>query len=103
MFQILNHALADPANKTKFTLIFANQTPGDILLRDEFDALAKKYPDTLKLIYALDKPEAGWAGLTGFVNKDVVSEYIPPPTLGEKVKVLVCGACSVRCRVCCDG
>ncbi len=39
MYQILDYALQDPSNKTRFTLIFANVTEKDILLKEEFDAL----------------------------------------------------------------
>ncbi|KAI0041397.1 ferredoxin reductase-like C-terminal NADP-linked domain-containing protein, partial [Auriscalpium vulgare] len=91
LYQILTHALADPANKTKFTLIFANVTEKDILLREEFDALQKAHPDTFRAVYALDKPAPGWAGAVGYVNQALVKEHVAPPTLGEKVKVFVCG------------
>lgn len=91
MFQVLNHALGDPNNKTKFTLIFANVTPKDILLKDEFDALKAKHPDTLNIIYAVDKPDDSWKGTVGYVNKTLVQQHIPPPSLAEKVKIFVCG------------
>jgi cytochrome-b5 reductase len=56
MFQILTHALADPANKTKFVLLFGNVEERDMLLREDFDALAKAHPDTFKVVHALEKP-----------------------------------------------
>ena len=62
MYQILNKALADPANKTRFTLIFANLTEKDILMKEEFDTLRKKYPKTLNVVYTVDKAEPGWQG-----------------------------------------
>lgn len=62
MYQILEHALKDKSNKTKFTLIFANVTPKDILMKEEFDDLKKKYPDTLNVIYTVDKTEPDWQG-----------------------------------------
>jgi NAD(P)H-flavin reductase len=55
MFQILQHALADPANKTKFVLLFGNVEERDILLRDSFDKLSKKHPDTFKVVHVLEK------------------------------------------------
>ncbi|KAK7686547.1 hypothetical protein QCA50_010147 [Cerrena zonata] len=91
MFQILEHALKDKSNKTKFTLIFANVTAKDILLKEEFDDLQKKYPDTLNVVYTLDKPDANWKGTTGHINKDLISKHIAPPSLGDKVKVFICG------------
>lgn len=62
MYQVLQHALADSTNKTKFKLLFANVTEADILLREEFDAMKKKYPNTFDVVYVLDKPPANWNG-----------------------------------------
>ena len=63
LYQILNHALADKSNKTKFTLLFSNLSEKDILLREEFDSLAKKHPETLKVVYYVDKGEKDWKGM----------------------------------------
>jgi len=91
MYQIVHHALSDPLNKTKFTLIFANITPGDILLKDEFDALKAKHPDTFNVVYTVDKADGDWKGPTGYVNQELIQQHIAPASLGEKVKVMVCG------------
>lgn len=50
MYQILQHALAIPQDKTKFTLIFANVSEKDILLREKFDEWAKKHQDRYVLL-----------------------------------------------------
>ncbi|KAI0801561.1 cytochrome-b5 reductase [Fomes fomentarius] len=91
MYQILEHALKDPSNKTRFTLIFANLSTKDIVLKDEFDALSRKYPSTFNVVYTIDKPEPDWKGPTGYVNSELVQQHLPPPTLGEKAKIFVCG------------
>ncbi|KAG9222289.1 hypothetical protein CCMSSC00406_0006586 [Pleurotus cornucopiae] len=91
LYQILTHALADKSNKTKFTLLFGNIAEKDILLREEFDALKKQFPDKFDVVYFLDKPEANWKGAKGFIGKEALTNYVAPPTLGEKVKVFVCG------------
>lgn len=64
MYQVLNHALKDPSNKTRFTLLFANVSEKDILLKEEFDALQKKYPKTFNVVYTVDKAEGDWKGLS---------------------------------------
>ena len=66
MYQVLQHALKEKDNKTRFTLIFANVTPSDILLKDEFDALKAKHPDTFNVVYTVDKPDASWNGQSYF-------------------------------------
>ena len=71
--------------------MYSNVTEADILLRETFDDLSKKYPDTFKAIYLLDKPPANWTGGKGYISKDVIEKYVAPSTLGEKVKVFVCG------------
>ena len=92
MYQILQHALSDPSNKTKFTLIFANQTPSDILLKAEFDALQARHPGTFHVVYTVDKADDTWKdGPTGYVNKTLLQQHIPPASLADKVKILVCG------------
>ena len=91
MYQILDYALKDPSNKTRFTLIFANLTEKDVLMKEEFDALKAKHPDTFNVVYTVDKPDADWKGTTGYINKTLVQQHIPPASLAEKVKVLVCG------------
>lgn len=91
LYQVLQHALADKTNKTKFKLMYANVTEKDILLREEFDAMKKKYPDTFDVVYVLDKGDANWKGATGYIGADLIKEHIPPPSLGEKVKVFICG------------
>lgn len=91
MYQVVHHALADPTNKTRFTLIFANVAPSDILLKEEFDSLKAKHPDTFNVVYTVDKPEGDWTGPVGYINKDLVQQHIPPASLGDKVKILICG------------
>ncbi|KAG6815385.1 hypothetical protein H0H87_002364 [Tephrocybe sp. NHM501043] len=91
LYQVLTHALADKSNKTKFKLLFSNVTEQDILLREDIDALRKKYPNTLDVVYLLDKPSSSWTGPSGFINADVIKKHVAPASLGEKVKVFICG------------
>lgn len=91
MYQVLQHVLADKSNKTKFKLLFANISEVDILLRQELDAMKKKYPNTFDVVYVLDKPSEKWKGPSGYINADLIKQHIAPPSLGEKVKVFVCG------------
>ncbi|KAF8311811.1 uncharacterized protein EI90DRAFT_3095318, partial [Cantharellus anzutake] len=60
MYQILNHALHLKDDKTKFTLIFANVSPADILLREDLDSFKKQHPDRFNVVYVVDKAEGNW-------------------------------------------
>jgi cytochrome-b5 reductase len=109
MYQVLIHALAKPENKTRFKLIFANVSEKDILLKEELDALKKKYPQTFDVVYTVGSAGAGWngegcdaisdrsaadgvlEGSVGYVTPELIKENIAPPSLGNKVKVFVCG------------
>jgi NAD(P)H-flavin reductase len=65
LYQILTHALGDKSNETKFKLLFSNVSKKDILLREELDALQKKYPQNLDIVYLVDKADGEWNGELG--------------------------------------
>ncbi|CED83089.1 NADH-cytochrome b-5 reductase [Phaffia rhodozyma] len=91
-YQLIDHALSLKDDKTKWTLFYSNVTEDDILLRKEWDALAKAHPDRLKVVYVLDKPPAGWTGPTGYISQQLLKDNSPAGSeAGEAVKVFVCG------------
>ncbi|KAF8531533.1 cytochrome-b5 reductase [Gautieria morchelliformis] len=91
LYQILSYALPDKNNKTKFKLLFGNVTEKDILLREQLDELKRKYPDTFDIVYVLSKADKNWKGGSGYITKEMLKNFVAPPSLGEKVKVFVCG------------
>lgn len=97
MLQVIRQIFADPGDTTKVSLLFANQTPEDILLKQELDELAAKDPN-FKVTYTVDK--AGllsfWKGEKGFVDAPMLSRTLPPPS--DDVTVLVCGPPAMRER-----
>jgi len=92
LYQVLNHALSNKSNNTKFKLLYANVTEKDILLREELEALQKKHPKHFEIVFVLRNPSEGWKGPTGFISADLVKKYISPPTLQDKIKILICGS-----------
>jgi len=64
--------------------------PPSILLRKEFDTLAKS-DARFKVHYVLDKPPANWAGLSGYITAEALKKSIPGPDKGEQLKIFVCG------------
>lgn len=89
MLQVAQHVLANPADKTKLTLIFGNVTEQDIICRSELDKLVAAHPSRFTVKYILDKPPAGWTGLSGYITKDILKDILPEPS--EKNRILVCG------------
>ena len=74
----------------ELTLIFANRTTGDILLKEELEALANTHKG-LTVLFSVDRLEEGeeWGGNVGFVDKDYLEEHVGAP--GEKKLVFFCG------------
>jgi cytochrome-b5 reductase len=89
MFQIIRRICEDPRDDTKTTLLYANKTEDDILLKKELDAFAEKY-DQFNVHYVLSNPSENWQGAKGRVSKEMVEEHLPAPA-GMDSKVLVCG------------
>lgn len=100
LYQIVTHALRDPHNNTKFTLLYGNVSEADILLKQEFDNLKRKYPDHFEVVYFVDKKTDNNAPvLEGFITKDAIQKYLAPSgepaSLGERIKIFVCGTLSI--------
>merc|ERR1719482_308343 len=89
MLQIAATILDDPTDTTEVSLLYANQTEGDILVREMLDGFAAKHPGRFKVWYTLDRPPKGWAFSTGFISEDMIAERLPGPQ--EQSLVLMCG------------
>ncbi|XP_040140766.1 NADH-cytochrome b5 reductase 2 isoform X2 [Ictidomys tridecemlineatus] len=89
MLQLIRHITKNPMDKTRMSLIFANQTEEDILMRKELEEIAKTHLNQFKLWYTLDRPPLGWKYSSGFVTADMIKQHLPPP--GKTTLILVCG------------
>jgi cytochrome-b5 reductase len=56
IYQVLCAILRDAKDTTEMSLLFANRTEADILLKDELDMLARGHPNRLKVHYILSQP-----------------------------------------------
>jgi cytochrome-b5 reductase len=60
------------------------------LVRNELESLAKQYPTRFQLHYTVDRAPKGWSYSEGFINKDMIAEYLfssPSPTR----QIFMCG------------
>jgi len=78
------------------SLLYANQTEDDILVRLELEKLAWEFSDRFRLHYTLDRPTEGhvWGGSTGFVSKKMIEDHVLSNggTSGkEATQILMCG------------
>ncbi|ORY87512.1 NADH-cytochrome b5 reductase 1 [Leucosporidium creatinivorum] len=89
MLQIIRASLKNPLDTTKLSLIYANVTHEDILLKAELDSLAAKHPERFNVYYVLNNPPDNWTGGVGFVNTAMIKEHLPAPAVDSKM--LLCG------------
>jgi len=89
MYQLIRAICEDERDTTEVSLIYANRTEDDILLRNELEAFARKYPKNLKLCYLLDTPPPNWQGGVGHVTKELMAERFP--AAAAESKVMLCG------------
>ena len=84
MLQILQAVLVHPHYRdtnTRVKLLYANQTPQDILVRTELEDLAQQFPDRFQLWYTVDRLDDGvapseWKYDTGFINTEMVKKHL---------------------------
>ncbi|PKS06185.1 hypothetical protein jhhlp_007502 [Lomentospora prolificans] len=89
MYQLIRAICADESDNTKISLLYANNTENDILLREELDGFALQCPEKFQVQYVLGKASEDWKGPTGFVTADLIKKYLPPAS--DDSKVLLCG------------
>jgi len=91
MLQVMAAILKEPAGSgaPKMSLLYANQTEDDILVRDMLEKYQAAHPDRLKVHYTLDRPPAGWKYSSGFITDAMIQEHLPAP--GPDTLVLMCG------------
>ncbi|KAH7850023.1 hypothetical protein Vadar_026632 [Vaccinium darrowii] len=88
MLQVIEAILKNPDDKTQVSLLYANVSPDDILLKQKLDVLAAGYPN-LKIFYTVDNPSKNWKGGSGYISKDMVVKGLPAPS--DDTLILVCG------------
>jgi cytochrome-b5 reductase len=89
MFQLIRAACEDREDVTQISLVYANRSEEEILLRRELDRFAMLYPKNFKVWYMLDHPPANWQYGSGYVTKDVLTEKLPDAS--DDTKILLCG------------
>ncbi|KAI7840579.1 hypothetical protein COHA_005732 [Chlorella ohadii] len=88
MYQVIKAVLKDADDSTQLSLLYANVSPDDILLRDELDQLAAAHPN-FSVWYTVDNADEGWAFSTGFINEDMIRERLFPA--GPDTICCLCG------------
>lgn len=88
MLQVIDAILKNPDDNTQVSLLYANVSPDDILLKKKLDILAASNPN-LKVFYTVDNPTKDWLGGQGYISKEVAVKGLPSPA--DDSLILVCG------------
>jgi cytochrome-b5 reductase len=89
MYQLIRAICENDTDTTEVSLVYANRSESDILLREELERFARLYPKNFKLWYMLDSAPEGWTYGTGYVDQAVLTEQLPAPS--PDAKVMLCG------------
>ncbi|KAJ5496960.1 Cytochrome b5 [Penicillium fimorum] len=89
MYQLIRAICENDRDTTEISLIYANRSEEDILLRRELEAFARGYPKNFKLWYMLDHPSDEWAYGKGYVTGEVMAARLPGPA--PDTKIMLCG------------
>ncbi len=93
IYQLTRAILGNPQDRTRVCLVYANNSPEDVLLKGEFEALKAKFPDRFDTTYVVSKEAGEGEGVfvKGYVTKELLAEKMPDPKGEGAVKVLVSG------------
>jgi len=93
MLQIMNAVLRDePNSNVTISLLYANQSEDDILVRQELEEAVTKYAGRFKLHYTLDRPPEDWKYSKGFISKEMIEEHLPAASADDgSTQILMCG------------
>ena len=111
MLQLVRAVFRDPEDETRLSLLFANQTEEDILLRKELEEVQAEHPDRcvmlviakpchlsasvtpvcarFKLWYTVDRPGENWSYSSGFVNAEMIEQALFPPASDNLVHMKI--------------
>ncbi|THK40493.1 hypothetical protein E8Q33_13825 [Methylophaga sp. SB9B] len=74
-------------NYTPMWLIYANKSEDEIIMRETLEAFTQKLPFTFA--HVLSDPSDDWMGETGYVDGDLLDEYLPEDA--DDIDYFVCG------------
>ena len=91
MLALVRAILSDPADTTQISLLFANKSPADVLLRAELEAIAVQHPRNFRVAFTVDAVPAGaeWPHQVGFVTRALMEAALP--AAGAETQFLFCG------------
>ncbi|CCW61840.1 unnamed protein product [Phytomonas sp. EM1] len=79
--QIIHAIRKDPSDRTEVDLIYANQSPEDILLREELDTFVREGEGRVRVWYTVDRDApSDWAYDVGYITEEMLRAHLPIPS-----------------------
>jgi len=91
MYPVLRDILNNPADKTNVSLLFANRSEADILMKQELDGFQSD--PRIKIHYIVNTVPSGWTGFEGHITKEMIEKTMP--AAGKDTFMWVCGPVSM--------
>ncbi|KAL7539263.1 hypothetical protein ACHAWF_006356 [Thalassiosira exigua] len=98
MIQALHAILGDGPEDQKsateeVSLLYGSRNRNDVLGGEMLDRWAEVHKGKFRRVDVLshEPDDSDYAGERGFVDKEKIAKYLPPPSLGEDVVIFVCG------------
>lgn len=88
-YSIVARIAMEGGDNTQLRIIDANNTEGDILMREQLEEFERRSNGGIKVVNVLSKPDENWKGLTGFVTEDMMRDHLFEPSEGSVA--LMCG------------
>jgi cytochrome-b5 reductase len=91
MLQVLDELFSNPLDTTHVTLLTANTSSADVLMRSKLDGYVAEHPNQIKVVYVCDAAEDGadWITETGHINRSMLEKYLPKPS--AETLIYTCG------------
>jgi len=91
IYQIARAMLMNKSDPCRISIVYANSTINDILLKYELDELERKYPNRIRIWYTIsqDPRGASWAYSVGRITREMLQKRFPPPS--REAIVISCG------------
>ncbi|KAG0595387.1 hypothetical protein M758_UG162300 [Ceratodon purpureus] len=97
MLQLMNAIMSNPKDNTQVSLLYENESPEDILLKEKLDKLSQSHPN-FKVFYTVNIAGGEWQGGQGHVSADMIYKALPHPS--SHTLILVSGPPKLIDRVC---
>eukprot|EP00547_Thalassionema_nitzschioides_P002645 CAMPEP_0194212718 /NCGR_PEP_ID=MMETSP0156-20130528/12758_1 /TAXON_ID=33649 /ORGANISM="Thalassionema nitzschioides, Strain L26-B" /LENGTH=213 /DNA_ID=CAMNT_0038940591 /DNA_START=363 /DNA_END=1004 /DNA_ORIENTATION=- len=91
MVQAAHAVLGDSSNESSLVMLYGSRSSDDILGKVLLDFWSEESSNFSVVHVLSQEPEdSSWEGRKGFINKDVIKEYFPPPEDKDTI-IFICG------------